>query len=140
MIQEILEPGIEPEEIKGAPGEEREKSEEKIENRDAPASGLTAPITPLEQKNRPVEGDFAEKEQERTIAKKERFIKGIIESDKCSTITKACNYAGINRDTYYEWIKKDIDFKKNVSKAYDEWLEIKKKEIDEEIKAERAWW
>ena len=55
------------------------------------------------------------KVQERTVDAKARFLTVFI--SKANNISESCKAAAINRDTYYDWIKKDSEFKKAVADA-----------------------
>ena len=48
------------------------------------------------------------KEQKRTGAKKKLFL--AVFSMTLGQVTKACQYARIHRDTYYDWCRKDSEF------------------------------
>lgn len=122
MIQEIIEPSTES-------GETRQE----IVDYSGPAIEQVASNTTLEQKNGPVQGYFKKKEQRRTIEKKELFIRGIIELEKWS-VENVCNYAGINKDTYYDWIKKDLIFDAKVNEANEVSSQIRLQRLREELK------
>lgn len=66
-------------------------------------------------------GDDEKKEQDRTTAAKKRFLE--IFGMTMGTITLACEKADIHRNTYYDWMKTDIEFRTAVA-------EIERQRVD----------
>jgi len=100
MIQDILEPNIEPR------GNGKEITKNTQEGSDA------AFKTPPQQPQRRQMEDLRKKEQRRTTEKKEQFLRILIEMGYCST-KRICERAGINKDTFYDWRKKTRISEKN---------------------------
>lgn len=124
MIQDILELKIEP-------GEGEEKITENVQNVTETAMIMTPNQSPQQPQGHQKE-DFTKKEQKRTTEKKERFLKSLLELWPCA-IEKACWQASINKDTFYEWKKKDPNFRKKLSETYDAIVESRKNQIFEKF-------
>ncbi len=48
-------------------------------------------------------------------------------------VTTACKQVGINRDTYYEWLKKDKEFKKKVKELENVALDFAESQLHKQI-------
>ena len=48
-------------------------------------------------------------------------------------VTTACKQVGINRDTYYQWLKKDSDFKKKVKEIENVALDFAESQLHKQI-------
>lgn len=47
-----------------------------------------------------------------------KVVQRLVKAIQCrSTVTKACDYAGISRDTYYRYIRDDLIFAEQIEKA-----------------------
>ena len=70
-------------------------------------------------------------QQNRTIAGKQAFIDAFRKS--LGNITHACQASGVSRSIYYEWIKVDSEFKKEVESVAEEKLDFIESKLAELI-------
>lgn len=70
-------------------------------------------------------------EQERTIVAKKATIEAM---RKClGVVTQACKLSGIDRSTYYEWYKDDIEFKKQCDDCSEIALDFAESKLHKQI-------
>lgn len=68
---------------------------------------------------------------DKTDIKKKEILEALEKS--LGIVTTACKQVGINRDTYYEWLKKDKDFKKKVRELENVALDFVESQLHKQI-------
>jgi len=68
---------------------------------------------------------------DKTDIKKREILEALEKS--LGIVTTACKQVGINRDTYYEWLKKDKEFKKKVKDLENVALDFAESQLHKQI-------
>jgi hypothetical protein len=68
---------------------------------------------------------------DKTDIKKREVLEALEKS--LGIVTTACKQVGINRDTYYEWLKKDKEFKKKVKDLENVALDFAESQLHKQI-------
>ena len=68
---------------------------------------------------------------DKTDIKKREILEALEKS--LGIVTTACKQVGINRDTYYEWLKKDKEFKKKVKELENVALDFAESQLHKQI-------
>jgi len=68
---------------------------------------------------------------DKTDIKKREILEALEKS--LGIVTTACKQVGINRDTYYEWLKKDKDFKRKVKELENVALDFAESQLHKQI-------
>ena len=68
---------------------------------------------------------------DKTDIKKKQILEALEKS--LGIVTTACKQVGINRDTYYEWLKKDKEFKKKVKDLENVALDFAESQLHKQI-------
>jgi hypothetical protein len=68
---------------------------------------------------------------DKTDIKKREILEALEKS--LGIVTTACKQVGINRDTYYEWLKKDKEFKRKVKELQNVALDFAESQLHKQI-------
>lgn len=68
---------------------------------------------------------------DKTDIKKKQILEALEKS--LGIVTTACKQVGIHRDTYYEWLKKDKEFKKKVKELENVALDFAESQLHKQI-------
>jgi len=68
---------------------------------------------------------------DKTDIKKREILEALEKS--LGIVTTACKQVGINRDTYYEWLKKDKEFKRKVKELENVALDFAESQLHKQI-------
>ena len=68
---------------------------------------------------------------DKTDIKKKEILEALEKS--LGIVTTACKQVGINRDTYYEWLKKDKEFKRKVKELENVALDFAESQLHKQI-------
>jgi hypothetical protein len=68
---------------------------------------------------------------DKTDIKKREILEALEKS--LGIVTTACKQVGINRDTYYEWLKKDKEFKRKVKELQNVALDFAESHLHKQI-------
>ena len=72
-------------------------------------------VKKTKKSTKPTKNPIKRHDQKRTVDAKARFLS--VFNSKANNISESCKAAGVCRDIYYDWIRKDIVFKNAVKDA-----------------------